>query len=115
MDDFIKVMTNQQPSIRARINRETEKQIGTANRQKLHSIIEIVLFCGKQNIPLRGHRDSLLDVELTPSAQHGNFWALLQFRVEAGDAVLKKHLAHSSKNATYTSSVIQKSDFRHTW
>ncbi len=38
MDDCIKVMTNQQPSIRARINRETEKQIA-ANRQMLHSII----------------------------------------------------------------------------
>ena len=33
--------------------------------------------------------------------------ALLQFRVAAGDVVLRDHLAHSSKNATYTSSRIQ--------
>ena len=31
----------------------------------------------------------------------------MNFRVDAGDVVLKEHLAHSAGNATYTSSVIQ--------
>ena len=48
-----------------------------------------------------------MDVEHTPNAQHSNFWALLQFRVAAGDTVLRDHLAQSSRNATYTSSHIQ--------
>ena len=106
MDKFVKVMTNQQPSIRRCLNQATEEQIAV-NRQKLHSIVEMIMFCGRQNIPLRGHRDSTLDVELAPSVQHGNFWALIQFCVAAGDAVLKDHLAQSSRNATYTSFPIQ--------
>ena len=48
-----------------------------------------------------------MDVEHTPNAQHGNFWALLQFRVSAEDTVLRDHLAQSSRNATYISSCIQ--------
>ena len=43
----------------------------------------------------------------TPNAQHSNFWALLLYRVAAGDTVLSDHLAKSSRNATYTSSRIQ--------
>ena len=66
--------------------------------------------CGRQNIPLRGHRDSLNNFEHDPSAQHGNFWALLQFGIEAGDTVLNEHLLSGSvvkRNATYTSYRIQ--------
>ena len=106
MDKFVEVMTNQQSSIQRCLNQATKEQIAV-NRQKLHSIVETIVFCGRQNITLRGHHDSFLDVELDPSSQHGNFWALLQFRVAAGDVVLKDHLAQSSRNATYTSSRIQ--------
>lgn len=88
------------------MSQATEDQI-TMNRQKHHLIIETIVPCGRQNIPLRGHHDSTLDVERAPSGQHGNFWALLQFRATAGDEVLKNHLAQSSRNATYTSSRIQ--------
>ena len=97
---------NQPPSIQTCLIQATEEQIAV-NRQKLCSIIETILLCGRQNIPLRGHRDSVLDVGLSASSQHGNFWALLQFRVAAGDAALKDHLAQSSRNATYTSCRIQ--------
>ena len=99
-------MENVQPSIRTCLSEATAQQIAT-NRQKLHSIVETVVLCGRQNIPLRGHQDSTMDVEQTPNAQHGNFRALLQFRVAAGDTVLRDHLAQSSRNATYTSSRIQ--------
>jgi len=38
----------------------------------------------------------------------GNFHALLQFRIDAGDSVLKQHLQTASKNAAkYTSKTIQ--------
>lgn len=106
MDNFLKVMTNEQPSIRRRLSEATAQQIAT-NHQKLHSIVETVVLCGRQNIPLHGHRDSTMDVERTPNTQHGNFWALLQFCVAAGDTVLRDHLAQFSRNATHTSSRIQ--------
>lgn len=55
MSDFIKVMSNQQLSIRSSLNQATAQQIAT-NRLKLNSIVETVLLCARQNIPLRGHR-----------------------------------------------------------
>lgn len=106
MDEFYKVMTNQQPSIRSRLQQAMADKIAV-NRQKLYSIIETIVLCGRQNISLRGHRDTFHEVEHAPNAQHGNFWALLQFRMQAGDVILKDHLAQSSRNATYTSSRIQ--------
>ena len=88
----------------------TAQQIAT-NHQKLHSIVETVLLCGWQIVPLHGHCDSTMDVEHTPNAQHGNFGALVQFRVAAGDTLLRDYLAQSSRNATYTS----ESDIGHSW
>ena len=58
-------------------------------------------------MPLCGAHDNLTDIEADPTANHGNFWALLNFRVEAGDDILGDHLAHAPRNATCTSSVIQ--------
>ena len=39
-------------------------------------------------IPLRGHWDSMLDLECDEVATSGNSWPLLLFRVAAGDLVL---------------------------
>ena len=44
---------------------------------------------------------------LTEVENHGNFRALLDFRVDAGDTLLDQHLTTAARNATYTSSVIQ--------
>ena len=49
----------------------------------------------------------MLDIERNTCESHGNFWALLQFRIAAGDSVLHDHLAHAPRNATYTSPDIQ--------
>ena len=38
---------------------------------------------------------------------HGNFWALLKFRVDLGDTVLGEHLAKAGRTFTYTYSTIQ--------
>ena len=59
------------------------------NRQILKAIIETLILCGRQNVPLRGHRDNLTDIERDPedAIGHGNFWALLQFRIGSGDQV----------------------------
>ena len=79
------------------------------NRQKLGSIVKTIVLCGRQNIPLRGHRDSAthLERDIEGTGNHGNFLALLYFRVEAGDTVLEEHLSKADRNATYTSGNIQ--------
>jgi len=71
------------------------------NRQVLTSVIKCLELCGRQGIALRPHRDD------TSSLSKGNFQALLQFRVDAGDEVLRNHVTTCARNATYTSSVSQ--------
>ncbi|XP_008178843.1 52 kDa repressor of the inhibitor of the protein kinase-like [Acyrthosiphon pisum] len=73
------------------------------NRQKLIPIIETILFCGLQNISLRGHRDdgSINSVDDDIKNQKGNFKALLEFRINAGDQILKEHFKSATKNTTY--------------
>lgn len=79
------------------------------NRQKLIPIIETILFCGLQNIPLRGHRDdgSIYSVDDDIKNQKGNFKALLEFRINAGDQILKEHLKSATKNTAYISKTTQ--------
>ena len=67
-------------------------QTAATNRAKLRSIAATIIFCGKQAISLRGHRDDWSTLENSDDAyQAGNFHALLQFRIDAGDEVLKEH------------------------
>jgi len=73
------------------------------NRQIMTSLFNTVIFCGKNNIALRGRRDD----DPTNDSLKGNFQALLSFRVESGDQVLEEHLQNSARNATYISKTIQ--------
>ncbi|CAF1321705.1 unnamed protein product [Adineta steineri] len=80
------------------------------NRERLKPIIRTILLCGKQNIPLRGHRDdgSLCSNSNDDSiVKDGNFRALLNYRIEAGDSILREHLQSCDKNATYISKTVQ--------
>ena len=45
--------------------------------------------------------------DVDDSLNHGNFVALLNFRIDAGDSVLEQHLSTPAWNATYTSNTIQ--------
>lgn len=73
----------------------------------MRSIVETIIFCGQQGIPLRGHRDDHTCMDTDPFANHGNFLALLQFRIQAGDVALSEHLQTAAGNAVYTSKTIQ--------
>lgn len=107
-DDCMKVMTGEQQDIRSTLNETVATRIAS-NRRILASIMKTVEFCGRQNISLRGHRDSATDLEkdFTGTQNHGNFLALRNFRVDSGDSTLAQHLATAPRNATYTSSVTQ--------
>ena len=74
------------------------------NRKILAAVMETVVLSGKQNISLRGHRD---DSQYYGSKNPGNFQALPDFRISAGDNILKKHFEVVPKNATYRSKTIQ--------
>lgn len=83
----------------------------TENRRKLVSIVKTIMFHGRENVPLRGHREgscsNILDEESTGSRSRGIFNALLKFRVDAGDDVLKEHLEKGPRNSVYISPRIQ--------
>jgi len=79
-------------------------QVINNNRHVLKSIIEMVILCARQNIPLRGHRDSgRITSDEDTDINEGNFRALLRFRVRSGDDVLRRHLSeravHQSRSA----------------
>ena len=54
-----------------------------------------------------GHRDDTPSTKKDPHANHGNFLALLQFRVQAGDHILKRHQDNAAGNALYSSKTVQ--------
>ena len=102
----MQMMRNQQSNIHCQMHQAMAERIA-ANHKKLTSIIKTIVLCGGQNIALHGHRDSAIDLEMDTSRNYGNFWALLQFRVDAGDTILQEHLSTASGNATYMSSNTQ--------
>ena len=69
----------------------------------MKSIVKTVIFCGQNNIPLRGKRDDNPD----DSNLQGNFQALLGFRIDSGAVKRKEHLENAPRNATYRSKTIQ--------
>ena len=94
------------PSRRIDFNMNDETAVRVLkNRQILYSIVKSIIFCGRQGIALRGHRDD--DTEKCSSFNHGNFKELLRFRSDAGDEILQSHIASCAKNATYTSKTTQ--------
>ena len=66
------------------------------NRRKLRPILSTIIFCGTNDLSLRG-KDS----------ESGNVKELFALRVEAGDTVLQSHLESAPSNAKYTSHRIQ--------
>lgn len=98
--DFVNTFEAPDGEVINQINKQRLQQV-EENRARLLPIVETILFLGRQNIPLRGHRDDgLLDDEAKPS-NDGNFRELLKFKVASGDNNLKMHLATASARATY--------------
>ena len=103
-DAFIERMCGKRESVALQLIKEL-REVVQKNRKKLHSIVETIVLCGRQNIALCGHRDSGTDMESLQSEvmNSGNFWALLKFRISAGDIILRDHLQTAARNAMYTS------------
>lgn len=101
---FKQMMDQKTLPVDKQVNEKAKRQI-ELNRTKLKSIVKTIVLCGKQNLPLRGHRDdSTNDKDENNS---GNFLALLKFRVDSGDKILDDHFKNAPRNATYKSKTIQ--------
>lgn len=103
---FIDVRTGKKNPIIVELDKGSKEEV-KRNRKFLEPIVKTVIFCGRQGLPLRGHRDS---GPLDPSSSNrneGNFRALLKLRLDAGDENLKSHLEQCGRNASYLSPSVQ--------
>ncbi|MBN3297953.1 THAP domain containing 12a [Amia ocellicauda] len=80
---------------------QEEKEV----RDYLKSLFEIIVVIGKQNIPLNGHTQ---EEEQSESFTPTNFQALLEYRINAGDEVLRKRFEMDAVNVEYCPSLQQK-------
>ena len=80
-------------------------QQAASNCRGLSSLVDTIKLCGRQNIALRGHRDSgvLENPSLFETATNeGNFCALLRFQIAAGDKEFSDYVEKAPLNALYT-------------
>ena len=74
------------------------------NRKVIESLLKITMLCGKQGLPLRGHRDDGVDFgQENGSSNQGNYIELVHFRAETDE------VKNAPRNALYTSKTIQNS------
>lgn len=107
METFLDTVGDPSKAIDAIISTKRQEKV-ERNRRLLVPVIESVLFCGRNMLPLRGHRDDgPLDLSVPSLTGEGVFRALLRYRVNGGDAELMKHLTISNKNSTLISKTIQ--------
>ena len=69
-------------------------------------IVESIIFLGRQNIALRGHRDDG-PLTLESPINQGNFRELLRYRIKSDDSQFRIHMDQASSRATYISKTTQ--------
>lgn len=92
-ESFMKIHCGEKLSVQAQLDSKHAADV-RRNRHVLGVITEVIVLCGRQNIPLRSHDD-----------KSSNFMALLNDRAKR-DSILKEHL-ESSYRSKYTSPMIQ--------
>lgn len=91
------LLWKKQISINVQLDSALKQQVKD-NRSKLLPIIETIIFCGTQGIPLREHKNyGPLELD-EPIDNDGNLRALLRLRIKCGDINLKKHFNSSSQH-----------------
>ena len=72
------------------------------NRNRLSHTIKTIEFCGRQEIPLRGHRDAGAFSLNETDCNDGVFKAPLSLRVEAADKQTSDLFLNAPRNASYS-------------
>lgn len=105
-EEFVKIIENKTFDVATQVDSFRKAQV-IENRQKLIPIIETIIFCGRQELAMRGHDDSGPIFNCEKDNNDGNFRSLLRFRALSGDLTLKNHLMNSSGKSVYISPIIQ--------
>lgn len=88
---FLDVMRGKVDSVHMQLNQQA-KDLFEDSKAKLRAIVETIELCGRQDLALRGDKDSgrLTLEELVNN--DGNFRVLLRYRANGGDTVLVDHI-----------------------
>lgn len=95
------ISTKKTGSVVTKLNTQIKENI-LKNREVMMSLIRCVLFCGRQDIGLRGHREANILVNFN----NGNFIELVKLHGFENEN-FKTNLNSLPKNAKYTSKTIQ--------
>ncbi|XP_050316183.1 zinc finger MYM-type protein 1-like [Anthonomus grandis grandis] len=88
---------------------EKRKEQAKQNRNKTRPIIEAIILCGRQEMSLRGHRDSgALEID-DSSKNEGNFREILKYRAK-GDTQLRETLEIINKAEAFAILVDETTD-----
>ena len=90
-NNFLAIQSGESKSIESVLDTKYNEMV-ERNRSIVVRIIDAIVFCGEQNLPLRGHKDEELK---------GNFIALLHHQAKT-DTLLKDHLKNGDPNTTYS-------------
>ena len=108
-DNFMKVLKGEMLAVKDQVKLKPDQVI--FNQSALKSIIQKIIFCGRQALSLHGHRvdpqfynGSLLEFT---SVIVGNFLKLIRFQDAASDGILKRIILKVRCNAKYMSKTIQ--------
>ena len=82
------------------------REIIERNRVRLRAIVGAIITCGRQNIPLRGHRDDSQYYINNDKENPGNFIKILKYGASCGD-LMDEVFKDCPSNQTYRSKTIQ--------
>ena len=115
-DEFQSIQESTRVDIRRRMDLSLAERV-SKNRERVLSIVKILILCGRQNIPIRGHRDHLRDVEADAVANHSQ---TKKFKKETKNYVLAKLLyfhftSQALRNCTISYSIRRPTYFPSNW
>lgn len=105
-ENFVATSQNPETDIRNVLANSRLKTIEDNRKRVLH-IVRCIEFCGRQELPLRGHRDSGPFSLDEPDHNEGNFRAALRLRLDCMDKETADLFLNAPRNATYLSWKVQ--------
>ena len=96
MTEFLARHENPPQTISTIFEQDAKRRL-VENKKVVESLLNIVLLCGKQGIPFRGHRDdNVIWTETEKQGNQGNFTKLVRFTAQTND-ILCCHLQNGPK------------------
>jgi len=106
-DNFVQTDADKSRDVRNALNSSRQKAV-EENRNRLSHIIRTIEFCGRQEIPLRGHRDAgAFSLNETDCNDRVFKFAIKRLRVEAADKQTSDLFLKAPCNASYLSWRVQ--------